>query len=119
MTDYIAGKISPEYTSEELLSDVKYPTHTGLPLVFSDEAKQVFDSGRELWKYYHNSEDSNPNSSFYDIREHFQGRNKAGRMNSKSTDEKYTKLIKQLRDNLKLLAKKIEPKIYEYEFLIK
>jgi hypothetical protein len=57
------------------------------------------------------------NASFYDIREYFQGRNDKGRMNPNSEDEKYNGLIKALRDNLKVLAKKIEPKIYEYGFL--
>lgn len=58
-----------------------------------------------------------PNASLYDIREFFQGRNAKGRMNSKSTDDKYTSLIGQLRDKLKLLADKITPKVYEYGFL--
>ena len=39
-------------------------------------------------------------------------------MNSESSDECYTELMKDLRDKLKILAKKIEPKIYEYGFLI-
>jgi len=34
-------------------------------------------------------------------------------------DEIYTKLISELRDSLKSLAKKIEPKVYEYGFLKK
>jgi len=38
-------------------------------------------------------------------------------MKSKSTDEKYTQLIGNLREKLNLLAQKITPKIYEYEFL--
>ncbi|WP_174269924.1 hypothetical protein [Bernardetia litoralis] len=53
----------------------------------------------------------------YDIRSHFQGRNAKGRMNSKSDDKEYTILIGNLRSSLKDLAKKIEPKIYEYGFL--
>lgn len=38
-------------------------------------------------------------------------------MNSESNDEHYTELIRTLRDRMKLLAKKIEPKVYEYGFL--
>jgi hypothetical protein len=53
----------------------------------------------------------------YDIREYFQGRNDKGRMNSRSTDEKYTTLISELRKTLNILADQIKPKIYEYEFL--
>ena len=46
----------------------------------------------------------------------FQGE-KDGRMNNKSNDEEYNRLIGTLRDKLKILAKKLEPKVYEYEFL--
>jgi hypothetical protein len=53
----------------------------------------------------------------YDIREHFQGRSEAGKMNNTSTDEHYTELIGNLREKLKILAQKIEPKVYEYGFL--
>jgi hypothetical protein len=38
-------------------------------------------------------------------------------MNNASNDEKYNELIDNLRIALKILAKKIEPKVYEYEFL--
>jgi ribosomal protein L19E len=38
-------------------------------------------------------------------------------MNSKSDDKKYMELIKTLRNELKELAKEIEPKVYKYEFL--
>ena len=57
------------------------------------------------------------NASLYDIREYFQGRNEKGKMNNKSDNEKYNELIENLRLALKILAKKIEPKVYEYEFL--
>lgn len=55
----------------------------------------------------------------YDIKEYFQGRNEKGRMNSTSADEKYNKLIGLLRSKLKILATKIEPKVYEHGFLIR
>ncbi|MCL1946240.1 MAG: hypothetical protein FWF51_03680 [Chitinivibrionia bacterium] len=90
----------------------------GIKLEFSSEATAVFDAGRELWKYYHSKPKVNVNASFYDIREYFQGRSdKTGNMNSRSEDEKYTELISNLREKMKILAKKIEPKVYEYEFL--
>lgn len=38
-------------------------------------------------------------------------------MNTKSNDANYTQLIGELRRKLNLLADKIKPKIYEYEFL--
>jgi len=59
------------------------------------------------------------NASLYDIREYFQGRNDKGTMNNKSDDEKYNELVENLRIALKVLAKKIEPKVYEYGFLKK
>ena len=54
---------------------------------------------------------------FYDIRLHFQGTNDKGNMNAKSDDATYTELIATLREKMKLLAKRIEPKVYEYGFL--
>ena len=91
------------------------------PIVFSSEAQAVMDAGRELWRYYHKQPNANPNASFYDIRLHFQGTKttKSGKvqMNIESQDATYTKLITNLRQNLKDLAKKIEPKVYEYGFL--
>ncbi len=117
MTDFIKGKIVPEVEVD--LFVVNEPkSQYQVPLKFSNEATEVFDAGRELWKYYHSQKDINVNASFYDIREYFQGRNeKTGRMNNKSNDEKYTTLIAELREKLNLLADKIKPKIYEYEFL--
>jgi hypothetical protein len=47
---------------------------------------------------------------------YFQGA-KDGRMNNKSNDEEYNLLIWTLPDKIKILAKKIEPKVYEYGFL--
>jgi hypothetical protein len=38
-------------------------------------------------------------------------------MNSTSTDETYSELIENMRRNIKILAQKIEPKVYEYGFL--
>ncbi|MDE5815623.1 MAG: hypothetical protein K2H42_04975, partial [Alistipes sp.] len=67
--------------------------------------------------YYHSQAGANADASFYDIRLHFQGRNNKGRMNSDSTDTRYTELIGTLCKNLKVLANKIEPKVYEYGFL--
>ncbi len=123
MSKFIAGKIDTE-TTLDLFSKPK--TDKQNPLIFSPEAIAVFDAGRELWKYYHSSFDNvqtyskveyNVNASLYDIREHFQGRNEKGKMNNNSPDETYTNLITDLREKLKLLAQKIEPKVYEYEFL--
>ena len=71
----------------------------------------------ELWKYYHSQKNANADASLYDIRLYFQGE-KAGKMNPSSDDETYNTLIADLRGKLKLLAKQIEPKVYEYGFLV-
>jgi hypothetical protein len=113
MTQYIKGKIKIEQSADLFDSEESESE----PLVFSATAKSVFDAGQELWKYYHQQPNINANASFYDIRAHFQGRSAKGRMNSKSDDKKYMELIKTLRNELKELAKEIEPKVYKYEFL--
>jgi hypothetical protein len=38
-------------------------------------------------------------------------------MNNESADDKYTALIGDLRMAMKKLARRIEPKVYEYGFL--
>jgi hypothetical protein len=88
---------------------------------FGKEAGKVLNSGLELWRYYHtktkHDKTVSVNASFYDIRAFFQGRGENGKMNNSSADEAYTNIIKNLRNDLSLLAQKIEPKIYEYGFL--
>lgn len=145
MTDFIKGKIKTEQEAGDLFGSDKKSLVPTQPLVFSDEARAVFDAGRALWSYYHTQKfptqfpstggvtegrggkesrggkegrgGYNPNASLYDIREYFQGRNDKGKMNNKSQDEHYNYLIATLRESLKILAKKIEPKVYEYGFL--
>jgi hypothetical protein len=118
MTDFLKGKIKPDKQADGLLFDNETNNvYDNSPRQFSAEATAVFDAGRELWKYYHSQKGVNVNASFYDIREYFQGRSDKGIMKSKSTDEKYTQLIGNLREKLNLLAQKITPKVYEYEFL--
>jgi len=60
----------------------------------------------------------NPNASLYNIREYFQGRNESEKLNNKSSDQKYTQLIANLRESLKILSFKIQPKVYEFGFLL-
>ncbi|MEQ1733737.1 MAG: hypothetical protein ABL940_08690 [Bacteroidia bacterium] len=128
MSKFIAGKIKPQ-DLEDLFVVSEPASHYEVPLHFSAEAKAVFDAGRKLWRYYHTQKfpsaggvsegrgGYNVNASLYDIREHFQGRNDKGRMNTKSTDATYTQLIAQLRGQLTVLAAKIAQKVYVYGFL--
>jgi hypothetical protein len=113
MSQFINGKLKTASHGDLFGSQNQRTT----PLKFSPEATAVFNSGCELWKYYHKQPNCNVNASLYDIREYFQGTNNSGKMNNKSSDEKYMKLISDLREKLRQLADKIEPKVYEYEFL--
>ena len=113
------------------------------PLDFSKEAQAVFNAGLELWRYYHavasdkKSPQSlanpyapyNANASLYDIKEFFKGRkisekegengkNKKGKLNATSKDLHFNALMSSLNVALANLAQKIEPKIYEYGFLL-
>jgi hypothetical protein len=113
MSKFINGKLKTDHSGDLFGNQTQRIT----PLSFSPEATAVLDAARELWKYYHRQPNCNVNASLYDIREHFQGRNEAGKMNNKSSDETYMNLIGDLREKLRQLADKIEPKVYEYEFL--
>jgi hypothetical protein len=150
MTDFIAGKInrSGHISNRQMVMDFDEDCPPVVPisdwqdnvadwksaLPFSPQAQAVFNAGRELWKYYHSQNtpsasdhpsmrvEYNVNASYYDIREHFQGREREphgqkGRMKSTSDDERYTTLLSDLRHAMRVLAKQIEPKIYEYGFL--
>jgi hypothetical protein len=115
MFDFINGKINNS-EPDDLFTGKKKPKKK--PLRFSDEAKAVFKAGKKLWKYYHSQPSANVNASLYDIREFFQSRNDSGKMNNKSGDDTYNALISDLRSALKTLAIKIQPKVYEYGFLM-
>jgi len=118
MTDYINGKSDISMVEEEdLFGKKNTEASRDNPLIFSIEATEVFNAGKNLWKHYHQQPNCNINASFYDIREYFQGRNLAGKMNNKSDNETYMELLGELRNKLKQIASKIEPKVYEYQFL--
>ncbi|EAJ4635458.1 hypothetical protein DBV32_04955 [Campylobacter upsaliensis] len=131
MLEFIQGKIKISnkkkkgqqefnFQSDEL-EDTFIPTK---PLEFSHEAKEVFKAAKELFKHYHeqakDETNYNPNAALYDIKAHFQGFNDKGKMNppQKAQDEAYKDKLGELNYTLKNLAKKIEVKVYEYEFLL-
>ena len=126
MTDFIAGKLHTQTLKEQNLFTLSgqedpysaNPYIPTQPLQFTSEAQAVFQAGKALWQYYFTQPNPNPNASLYDIREHFQGRNEKGKMNNKSEDETYNRLIANLRQALATLAKAIEPKVYQYQFLL-
>ena len=90
---------------------------------FSQEATDVYESGKKLWSYYMSRPGSVADAGFYDIKSFFQGykvTDKGKRMmNSTSEDEIYTALLKDLREKMKALEAHIEPKIYEHGFLLR
>ncbi|EAL3927770.1 hypothetical protein A0049_01905 [Campylobacter upsaliensis] len=132
MLEFIQGKIKISnkkkkgqqefnFQSDEL-EDTFIPTK---PLEFSREAKEVFKAAKELFKHYHEQAKDDetsytPNAALYDIKAHFQGFNDKGKMNppQKAKDEAYKDKLGELNYALKNLAKKIEVKVYEYEFLL-
>ena len=119
MTDFMAGKLAlDEQKGNEGSLFQAQSFVPSAPLLFSPEATAVFDAGRELWRYYHAQPDANPNASYYDIRAHFQGRNDKGKMNAKSDDAEYMRLLSNLKAAMEVLRQRIVPKVYEYGFLI-
>ena len=129
MTDFMAGKLGQkeapiqehnlftlageENPKQEYSSFVPKE-----PLQFTPQAQAVFEAGKALWQYYFSQPKVNVNASLYDIREYFQGRNEKGKMNNKSTDERYNTLIGNLREALGVLAREIEVQVYAYGFLL-
>jgi len=124
MSDFIAGKCKPQ--AAETLFAAEETLIPSEPIQFSPEAQAVMDAGRELWHYYMHHKDGelygaqsiNVNASYYDIRRYFQGTDDKGRMNPESQDETYMRLWGKVKEALKVLAKKIEPKVYLYGFLL-
>lgn len=68
MTDYIFGK----KRAVKVQSNFLEKEENNAPLIFSEEAKAVFNAGRELWKYYHQRSNADLNGSYYNIRKYFQ-----------------------------------------------
>ena len=134
LLDYLAGKWRPAEEpvappQPDFLATLSSPSPAlassaageapAAPLTFSPAAQAVFDAAREVWRYYHAQPKANPNASYYEIREHFQGRNAKGTMNSDSPDAHYTALMESLKAAYSRLAAQIEPKIYRYGFLLR
>ena len=132
MCDFLKGKVddSPD-APQSLFDGVASGNDCGaagvraLPsrVVISDEARAVLEAGCELWRYYHKQPKANPNASYYDIRKFFQGvkvdAKGKEKMNATSGDADYNERLAALKQAMKELAAKIEPKVYEYGFLRK
>ncbi|WP_231247186.1 hypothetical protein [Helicobacter pylori] len=118
LLDFLKCKIKEE--GDSLFLNAKKENK---PLEFSQSALNVFNAGKEIYRYYHTQDSTNrlynANASLYDIKEFFQGRNAQGKLNlpAKAKDGYYKQLYANLQDALKDLAKEIQPKVYEYGFL--
>lgn len=128
MADFIHGKIKriAESASEaDLFSEIaaQDAADTAPIDAMSPEAKAVYDAGRELWKYYLSKPGISPNASYYDIRCFFQDRktDKQGKVSlaATSSDPTYIELWDKIKSAIRALELVIEPKIYEYGFLLK
>lgn len=91
-------------------------------IVFSKEAEELLQKAKTLFRYYHTHSEKQGyilDASLYDVKEFFQGRDEKGKMKraNEAKDGDYKSLLSDLNEALRILAKKIEPKIYEYEFL--
>ena len=97
------------------------PTIVTVRPLTAKAARAVLDAGRELWRYYHKQPKANPNASYYDIRKFFQGvkvdAKGKEKMNSTSGDGGYNERLAALKQTMKNLATRIEPRVYEYGFL--
>lgn len=129
MRDFLQGKIKHDCetnkdSKQSLFGDDDIAFIPTKPLTFSQEAQEVLNAGKELFRHYHTQakedKDYNPNASLYDIKAHFQGFNDKGKMNppQKADDEVYKQKLGELNYALKALAKNIEVKVYEYGFLL-
>lgn len=123
MYDFINGNLDKKEkptAKTDLFGNIKPQNEHKGSITFSPEAQNVMNAARELWKYYHARPNANPNASYYDIRLYFQGTKVIKgkeRMNATSNDKQYTSLLSALKQAIKILANKIEPKVYEYGFL--
>lgn len=117
MSDFFKGLVSNNL-SQEVLFTSSNSNFIGRPLDFSKEALEVFNAGKNLWRYYHSKDGVKVNAGLYDIRGFFQGRDTNGKMLSKSNDFQYTQFIAELKRVHTVLAMKLRPTIFKYGFLM-
>ena len=126
MADFLHGKVkrSPVEVTGDLFEQQAAADAAEKVLIdnLSPEAKDVLETGKEIWKYYMSKPNIRANASFLDIRAYFQGYKTTDKgkrmMNTTSEDERYTELLTDLRKKMKALEAHIEPKIYEHGFLL-
>ena len=129
MSDFLKGRKNGEVASSPLQMELDASSTSGkdsaspLSFTLSEEARAVLEAGCELWRYYHKQPKANPNASYYDIRKFFQGvkvdAKGKEKMNATSGDADYNERLAALKQAMKELAAKIQPKVYEYGFLKK
>ena len=120
MIDILSGKTEfslPEEEQKFLSFQMPVESENSGKTEFSSAARAVLDAALPIYKYYQAQPNANPNASFYDIRQYFQGVGEKGRMNNKSADEKYNQLLAELGQAQKRLAAKIADGVYRHGFL--
>ncbi len=111
ISDFIRGK------SMKDAQQTMFSTQQFSQIVFSPEARALWEAGLALWKYYLSQSDANYNASFYDIRSYFQGTDDKGKMNNFSDDETYNKLLNEIRIKRNTLGEKIQKGVFKHCFL--
>lgn len=120
MIDILSGKTEfslPEEEQKFLSFQMPAESENSGRTEFSPEARAVLDAALPIYRYYQTRPNANPNASFYDIRQYFQGVDEKGRMNNVSADEKYNQMLAELRQAQKRLAAKIADGVYRHGFL--
>ncbi len=136
LRDFMAGKVSVEPEATGLFKNGGLPNdnettppNSGIikssvatSVIMSEEATNVMNVGREIWRYYFQIRNKkgggSVNASLYDIKYYFKGENAKGNMNATSTDEKFNELMNELRNALLKLGVRIAEKVYEHGFLV-
>lgn len=121
MHDFIAGKLSQASRQNQLLPEAEMRSFVPTkPVSFRKEAQAVLAIGRAVWQYYYQQSRGrtlNSQPTLYEIKAYFKGRNAKGKLNNKSKDVEFNRLLDELSYKLQMLAEKIQPKVYEYGFL--
>ena len=121
--DFISGKVQKQTEANLFSYDEQdnFAEDFGA-VTISAETYAVLEAGKAVYQYYHEVRkqkgNGNLNASLYDIKEYFKGRNDKGQIKATSEDyPHFNELMETLRITLQALAKRIEPKVYEYGFL--
>ena len=112
MPKFISGELQ-KIDSDKLTQS--YPD-LNFPLPTSLEAQALLDSGAKLWKLYFQQRDCQSNPGLFDIRAFFQGYS-GKRMNSTSDNQEFNELMRQHRENITYMKRKLRIKAKDFGFV--